>query len=89
MNHSQAELIAALSAIIGEDKVKADAESLSTFGKDWTKVYEPHPSAIVFPSSIEQVQEVVRYANAHQVALVPSGGRTGLSGGAVASMGLV
>ena len=89
MNHSQAELIAALSAIIGEDKVKADAESLSTFGKDWTKVYEPHPSAIVFPSSIEQVQEVVRYANAHQVALVPSGGRTGLSGGAVASMGEV
>lgn len=87
MNQSQAELIAALSRIVGDDKVKADAESLTTFGKDWTKVYEPRPSVIVFPSSIEQVQAIVRYANAHQLALVPSGGRTGLSGGAVASNG--
>ena len=60
MNQSQAELIAALSRIVGDDKVKVDAESLSTFGKDWTKVYEPHPSAIVFPSSIEEVPEIVR-----------------------------
>lgn len=89
MNQSLTELIAALSGIVGEDKVKADAESLSTYGKDWTKVYEPRPCAIVFPSTIEQVQALVRHANSHGLALVPSGGRTGLSGGAVAANGEV
>jgi FAD/FMN-containing dehydrogenase len=33
------------------------------------------------------VQAIVRWANAERVALVPSGGRTGLSGGAVAANG--
>src|SRR5690606_20604749 len=44
---------------------------------------------IVFPASIEEVQALVKYANEHGVALVPSGGRTGLSGGAVAASGEV
>lgn len=36
---------------------------------------------------MEEVQAVVRWANAQAVAVVPSGGRTGLSGGAVAANG--
>src|SRR6185312_8207545 len=43
--------------------------------------------AIAQPASIAEVQDIVRWANAHRVALVPSGGRTGLSGGAVAANG--
>ncbi|MBS7672793.1 FAD-binding oxidoreductase, partial [Vibrio cholerae] len=49
----------------------------------------PAPSAIVFPKTTEQVQAIVRWANAHKVALVPSGGRTGLSAAAVAANGEV
>lgn len=79
----------ALKQIVGEDKVLQDAESLSIYGKDWTKVHEPNPSAIVFPKTIEQVQALVRLANEHLFALVPSGGRTGLSAGAVAANGEV
>jgi len=86
---SQAELESQLKAIVGEDKVKTDADSLATFGKDWTKIYPPNPSAIVFPKTTEQVQAIVKFANEHQVALVPSGGRTGLSAGAVAANGEV
>ena len=86
---SQAELENQLKAIVGEDKVRTDADSLETFGKDWTKIYPPNPSAIVFPKTTEQVQAIVKFANEHQVALVPSGGRTGLSAGAVASNGEV
>lgn len=73
--------------IVGDDKVRLDAESLDTYGKDWTKVHSPKPSAIVFPKTVEQVQAIVRLANEEQLALVPSGGRTGLSGGAVATRG--
>ncbi|CCK77762.1 MAG: FAD-binding oxidoreductase [Oleispira antarctica] len=86
---SQAELENQLKAIVGEDKVRTDADSLETFGKDWTKIYPPNPSAIVFPKTTEQVQAIVKFANEHQVALVPSGGRTGLSAGAVAANGEV
>lgn len=86
---SQTELENQLKAIVGEDKVKTDPDSLETFGKDWTKIYPPNPSAIVFPKTTEQVQAIVKFANEHRVALVPSGGRTGLSAGAVAANGEV
>ena len=86
---SQVELESQLKAIVGDDKVKTDADSLETFGKDWTKIYSPNPAAIVFPKTTEQVQAIVKFANEHQVALVPSGGRTGLSAGAVAANGEV
>jgi len=89
MNPSSSSLVAALSAIVGDDRVKSDADSLATYGKDWTRAYEPRPAAIVFPASIDEVQALVRYANEQRVALVPSGGRTGLSGGAVATNGEV
>ena len=76
-----------LAAIVGEQRVKTDAESLQVWGKDWTKHFEPNPSVIVFPASTEEVQAIVRLANQHNIAITPSGGRTGLSAGAVATKG--
>lgn len=84
-----AALIEALKSLVEPGKVLTDADSLNTFGKDWTKHFAPAPMAIVFPKSVEQVQAIVRWANQHKVALVPSGGRTGLSAGAVAANGEV
>jgi FAD/FMN-containing dehydrogenase len=82
-------LIEELKTLLEPCKVLTDADSLNTFGKDWTKHFAPAPLAIAFPKSIEQVQAIVRWANQHKVALVPSGGRTGLSAGAVAANGEV
>jgi FAD/FMN-containing dehydrogenase len=76
-----------LAAIVGEQRVKTDQDSLQTWGKDWTKHFEPNPSVIVFPSSTEEVQAIVKLANQYDLAITPSGGRTGLSAGAVASKG--
>ncbi|MBF8793190.1 FAD-binding oxidoreductase [Pseudomonas monteilii] len=78
-----------LMTLVDPSKVLTDPASLEAYGKDWTKHYPPAPSAIVFPRSIEQVQAIVAWANRHKVALVPSGGRTGLSGAAVAANGEV
>ena len=80
-------LLEQLSAIVGEQRVKTDRDSLQTWGKDWTKHNEPNPSVIVFPATTEEVQAVVKLANQHQIAITPSGGRTGLSAGAVATNG--
>lgn len=60
---------------------------LEHYGRDWTRRWKPAPLAIVLPTDIVEVQAIARWASAHKIALVPSGGRTGLSGGAVASNG--
>lgn len=60
---------------------------LEHYGRDWTRRWTPAPLAIALPTSVADVQMIVRWANERQVAIVPSGGRTGLSGGAVAAHG--
>lgn len=80
-------IVEQLTNIVKQGKVLSDAESLRAYGIDWTRVYEPKPCAVVLPKTIEEVQAVVLFANQQKLALVPSGGRTGLSGGAVAAQG--
>ncbi|MDX1457268.1 MAG: FAD-binding oxidoreductase [Marinobacter sp.] len=87
MNPEQ--IIATLKTLVDDGKVLTDPADLENYGKDWTKIYPPKPLAIVFPKSTEQVQALVKFANEASVALVPSGGRTGLSAGAVAANGEV
>ncbi len=70
-NLDQTQIINRLQAIIGEDKVKTDADSLDTFGKDWTKIYAPKPLAITFPKTTEQVADIVKLANELDFAIVP------------------
>ncbi|UVE19830.1 FAD-binding oxidoreductase [Pseudomonas sp. LS44] len=82
-------LIEELKTLVEPGKVLTDADSLAAYGKDWTKHFAPAPLAIVLPKSTEQVQAIVRWANERKVALVPSGGRTGLSAAAVAANGEV
>ena len=60
---------------------------LEHYGRDWTRRWTPAPLAIALPADVAEVQAIVRWANQHGVAIVPSGGRTGLSGGAVAAHG--
>lgn len=68
-------------------RLKTDAPDLEHYGRDWTRRWTPAPLAIALPASVEEVQAVLRWCSAQGVAVVPSGGRTGLSGGAVAANG--
>ena len=68
-------------------RLKTDPADLAHYGRDWTAQWTPAPLAIALPSSLAEVQAVVQWANRQRVAIVPSGGRTGLSGGAVAANG--
>ncbi len=63
------------------------AGDLEHYGRDWTRFHTPDPLAVAFVREIEEIQEVVRWAADCGQPLVPSGGRTGLSGGAVAAAG--
>ena len=79
----------ALESAFPADFASRDPADLAAYGRDWTRVHEPDPSAIVFPRSTDEVARLVRLASEHGVAVVPSGGRTGLAGGAVAHRGEV
>ncbi|HRK07734.1 MAG TPA: FAD-binding oxidoreductase [Pseudobdellovibrionaceae bacterium] len=79
--------LAELQSLLSADRVLTDAASLAHYGRDWTKHYEIQPSCIVFPLNTEEVASLVKWARKNRVGLVPSGGRTGLSGGACALQG--
>ncbi len=76
-------------AAIDHIELLTDAESLAHYGRDWTRFWAPRPEAIAFPKSTAEVVELVHWARQTGRRLVPSGGRTGLSGGAVATEGEV
>ena len=81
------ELLKQLQAIVGEKRLLTDELSFQHYGVDRTTLWQPHPLAVVLPETVEQVQQLVLLANRERISLVPSGGRTGLSGGAVAEKG--
>lgn len=82
-----AQTLEMLGAIVGADHVRADPDSLAHYGRDTCDLFSGAPGAIVFPSNTEEVRRIVVLANEQGLALVPSGGRTGLSGGATATGG--
>jgi FAD/FMN-containing dehydrogenase len=79
--------LAALAARLPNLRLLTDPADLEHYGRDWTRRWTPAPLAIALPSDVAEVQDIVRWANEQGVAVVPSGGRTGLSGGAVAAHG--
>ncbi len=78
--------ISRLQSLLG-DRLRLDQDSRATWGRDWSTRYAAAPCAVALPRSVDEVCEVVRICRDQRLAIVPSGGRTGLSGGAVAGNG--
>lgn len=83
----QQNFLQALRGAIGEDQVRVDTDDLQRYGTDWTKRGPVRACALALPQTPAQVQATVRLCAQHAVAIVPSGGRTGLAAGAVAQNG--
>jgi FAD/FMN-containing dehydrogenase len=79
--------LAGLAARLPNLRLLTDPADLEHYGRDWTRRWTPAPLAIALPGDVAEVQGIVLWANEQGVAVVPSGGRTGLSGGAVAANG--
>ena len=80
-------LLEALSRELPPGTLSEDPDDLSVYGKDWTKVYAPAPLAVAFPTTRAEVSTLLRLCHQHEQPVVPSGGRTGLAGGAMAPAG--
>jgi len=79
------EIINQLKLEIANISYSTDVDDLLVYGRDWTRFNQVNAAAVLFPKSVEEVQAIVKLANKLNFKLVPSGGRTGYSGGAVAS----
>ncbi|MDQ5838043.1 MAG: FAD-binding oxidoreductase, partial [Acidobacteriota bacterium] len=77
-------LVKNLCAVVRPEQVISDPEELLVFECDGLTHYRHRPRAVVFPTSTEEVSEVMRLLAREHVAVVPRGAGTGLSGGALA-----
>jgi len=77
-----------LAALVGAEHVFAPAES-SPYNADATRRrgIVGRADAVILPGGAEEVAAVLAWCYAHDVPLVPRGGGTGLTGGAVPSEG--
>jgi glycolate oxidase len=75
-----------LAQIVGRANLFTDAEELVVYSYDATRV-SSLPSAVVRPSSAQEVSDILRLANREQIPVVPRGAGTGMSGGSVPLQG--
>lgn len=78
-----AELLRALSAIVGGVFVHTDEAMRTVCSVDGLKRGGRLPDAVVRPGTVAEVSRVLALCNASRVPVVPRGGGTGYSGGAV------
>ena len=75
--------LTAVTALLGPGNVFSSPEDIAPYAVDWRSAYRGTPEAVLRPGTTEEVAAVVKYCAAENLAIVPAGGRTGLSGGAV------
>jgi FAD/FMN-containing dehydrogenase len=79
-----------LCEIVGSNNVSYSEYDLIEYGRDWSPIPSStvyKPDFIVVPESRDQVVELVKLANETKTPLIPRGGGTGLSLGALAVKG--
>lgn len=70
---------AAFQSAIGPAHVLT-GKDCAPYRPDWTRQYTANPSMVLRPANTEEVAACLRIASAHRLAIVPTGGRTGITG---------
>jgi FAD/FMN-containing dehydrogenase len=78
----EGQLIEAIAAVTGGDGVLTGDVALPHY-KDWRGRYAGEAIAVAFPSTTQQVSDVVKLCVAQGIAIVPQGGNTSLCGASV------
>lgn len=81
------ENINTLQQIVGSTYIFTDEETRHHYGHDETEDYNFPPAVVVKPGTPEEVSAIMKLANQYKIPVVPIGGRTGLSGGALSIHG--
>jgi glycolate oxidase len=75
-----------LRSIVGPENVKDNPADLYVYGSD-SSVHESHAWAVVRPTTVEQIQNIIRYADYYKIPVVVRGSGSGMSGQAVPILG--
>lgn len=73
-----------LSKFLKKDQIQQEQSQLEAYGQDWLKQWNGKAGLILFPKTTQELVQIVQWARRHKYKLIPSGGRTGLSGGSTA-----
>lgn len=76
-----------LTAIVGENYIFTDKETLLHFGHDETEDLSFPPQVVLKPANTQEISEILKVANQYKIPTTPIGARTGLSGGALSIFG--
>ncbi len=79
----QGRLVAALARILPKDGLITGTEGMRPYETDGLAAYRSLPAAVVLPTTVDQVQAILRLCHQMQVPVVARGAGTGLSGGAL------
>ncbi len=77
----RAEIVAALKQITHH--VIDSAIQMRPYESDGLTAYKQMPMVVVLPETVEQISQILKYAHAHNIKVVPRGAGTSLSGGAL------
>lgn len=69
------------------DFASTDPSDLATYGRDWSAAFPPRASILCRPRTTDEVSRLMKLCARHRMPVVPSGGRTGLACGALATRG--
>jgi FAD/FMN-containing dehydrogenase len=74
-------IIAGLNAIVGDKYVIDDAGDKAPFEAEWRGLFKGTALLVVKPGSVQEVADVLKFAQEHRLKIIPQGGNTGLVGG--------
>ena len=74
-------LNAGLTAIVGDKYVLHHADDKAPFEAEWRGLYKGTALLVVKPGSVQEVADVLKFAQEHRLKIIPQGGNTGLVGG--------
>ena len=79
----KAALISRMAAILDKEQIVSASNNLIECSTDATDLRMELPALVVFPETTSQIQGIIRLANEMGFPIVPRGGGSGLTGGAV------
>lgn len=82
-NKIDSKILQKLIDISGKEFVLTDSDSIEKFSKDETEDFVFPPEVVVKPNTAEQIADILKLANENLIPVIPRGGGTGLSGGAL------
>ncbi|PTM57714.1 FAD-binding oxidoreductase [Desmospora activa] len=75
----KSEMKAELVAVLGDAHVRDDTESRVSYSYDATPLYQSMPDGVVFPSTTQEVQSVLRIASKYNTPVIGRGSGSNLS----------